>query len=157
MTSLTDQPKNINPLADVQFRFDVAALPNTSFFIQTVNLPSITLEGAPVAVPQLQNFTRHTGIITYGDLNVTFMIDEYLKNWQEVFEWMTSKENKYTSAVLTVLSSSMNPTMEFHFKDIFPTSLSEVSFDSTTTDPTYQVATVTFNYTQYTVRNLLNN
>ena len=157
MTSLTDQPKNINPLADVQFRFDVAAIPKTSFFIQTVNLPSITLEGAPVAVPQLQNFTRHTGIITYEPLNVTFMIDEYLKNWQEVFEWMTSKENKYTSAVLTVLSSSMNPTMEFHFKDIFPTSLSEVSFDSTTTDPTYQVATVTFNYTQYTVRNLLNN
>ena len=34
MTSLTDQPKNINPLADVQFKFDVAALPNTSFFIQ---------------------------------------------------------------------------------------------------------------------------
>ena len=157
MSALASQPKNINPLADIQFKFDVAALPNTSFFIQTVNLPSITLEGAPVAVPQLQNFTRHTGIITYGDLNVTFMIDEYLKNWQEVFEWMTSKENKYTSAVLTVLSSSMNPTMEFHFKDIFPTSLSEVSFDSTTTDPTYQVATVTFNYTQYTVRNLLNN
>ena len=157
MTSLTDQPKNINPLADVQFRFDVAAIPKTSFFVQTVNLPGITLEGAVMATPQLQNFTRHTGIITYEPLNVTFMIDEYLKNWQEVFEWMTSKENKYTSAVLTVLSSSMNPTMEFHFKDIFPTSLSEVSFDSTTTDPTYQVATVTFNYTQYTVRNLLNN
>ena len=157
MTSLTEQPKNINPLADVQFRFDVAAIPKTSFFVQTVNLPGITLEGAVMATPQLQNFTRHTGIITYEPLNVTFMIDEYLKNWQEVFEWMTSKENKYTSAVLTVLSSSMNPTMEFHFKDIFPTSLSEVSFDSTTTDPTYQVATVTFNYTQYTVRNLLNN
>ena len=157
MTSLTDQPKNINPLADVQFRFDVAAIPKTSFFIQTVNLPSITLEGATIATPQLQNFSRHTGILTYETLNVTFLIDEYLKNWQEVFEWMTSKENKYTSAVLTVLSSSMNPTMEFHFKDIFPTSLSEISFDSTTTDPTYQVATVTFNYTQYTVRNLLNN
>ena len=157
MTSLTDQPKNINPLADVQFRFDVAAIPKTSFFIQTVNLPSITLEGAPVAVPQLQNFTRHTGIITYEPLNVTFMIDEYLKNWQEVFEWMTSKENKYTSAVLTILSSAMNATMEFHFKDIFPTSLSEVSFDSTTTDPVYQVATVTFNFTEYKIKNLLNN
>ncbi len=47
--------------------------------------------------------------------------------------------------------------MEFHFKDIFPTSLSDVDFNSTTTDPTYQVATVTFNYTEYTIRNLLNN
>ena len=157
MTSLTDQPENINPLADVQFRFDVAALPKTSFFVQTVNLPGVTLEGATIATPQLQNFSRHTGIITYDPLNVTFLIDEYLKNWHEVFQLMVGEENKYTSAVLTILSSSMNPTMELHFKDIFPTSLSEVSFDSTTTDPVYQVATVNFNYTEYIIKNLLNN
>jgi len=157
MTSLTDQPKNINPLADVQFKFDIGALPKTSFFVQTVNLPGVALEGAVISTPQLQSFSRHTGIITYDPLNVTFLIDEYLKNWQEVFEWMVGDENKYTSAVLTILSSSMNPTMELHFKDIFPTSLSEVSFQSTTTDPIYQVATVNFNFTEYIVKNLLNN
>jgi len=157
MTSLTDQPKNINPLADVQFKFDVAALPNTSFFIQTVNLPGISLEGATIATPQLQNFSRHTGVITYEPLSVTFMIDEYLKNWQEIFEWMVGEESKYTSAVLTIVSSSMNPTLEIHFKDIFPTSLSEIAFDSTTTDPVYQIATVAFNYTEYIIKNLLNN
>ena len=157
MTSLTEQPKNINPLADVQFKFDVSALPNTSFFIQTVSLPGVTLEAAMIATPQLQNFSRHTGIITYEALDVTFLIDEYLKNWQEIYEWMIGDENKYTSAVLTILSSSMNPTMEVHFKDIFPTSLSAISFDSTTTDPVYQVATVSFNYTEYIIKNLLNN
>ena len=157
MTALTEQPKNINPLADVQFKFDVAALPNTSFFIQTVNLPGIALEAQVVATPQLQNFSRHTGIITYEALDVTFMIDEYLKNWQEVYEWMIGDVSKYTTAVLTILSSSMNPTMEVHFKDIFPTSLSAISFDSTTTDPVYQVATVSFNYTEYIIKNLLNN
>ena len=157
MTSLTEQPKNINPLADVQFKFDVAALPNTSFFIQTVNLPGIALEGATIATPQLQNFSRHTGVITYEPLSVTFMIDEYLKNWQEVYEWMIGDVSKYTSAVLTILSSSMNPTMEIHFKDIFPTSLSAISFDSTTTDPVYQTGTVSFNYTEYIIKNLLNN
>ena len=157
MASLTEQPKNINPLADVQFKFDVAALPNTSFFIQTVNLPGIALEGATIATPQLQNFSRHTGIITYEALSVTFMIDEYLKNWQEIYEWMIGDVSKYTTAVLTIVSSSMNPTLEIHFKDIFPTSLSEITFDSTTTDPVYQVATIAFNYTEYTIKNLLNN
>ena len=157
MTSLTDQPKNINPLADVQFKFDVAAIPKTSFFVQTCNLPGIALEGAQMGVPQLQNLTRHTGIITYETLNVTFMVDEYLKNWQEIYEWMIGDEDKYTSAVLTILSSSMNPTMEVHFKDIFPTSLSEISFDSTTTDPVYQTGTISFNYTSYIIKNLLNN
>ena len=157
MASLTEQPKNINPLADVQFKFDVAALPNTSFFIQTVNLPGISLEGATIATPQLQNFSRHTGVITYEPLSVTFMIDEYLKNWQEIFEWMIGEESKYTTAVLTIVSSSMNPTLEIHFKDIFPTSLSEIPFNSTTTDPIYQIGTVSFNYTEYIIKNLLNN
>ena len=157
MATLAEQPKNINPLADVQFKFDVAALPNTSFFIQTVNLPGVSLEAATIATPQLQNFSRHTGIITYEALDVTFMIDEYLKNWQEIYEWMIGKESKYTTAILTLVSSSMNPTMEVHFKDIFPTSLSEITFDSTTTDPVNQIGTVSFNYTEYIIKNLLNN
>ena len=157
MTSLTEQPKNINPLADVQFKFEIAALPNTSFFIQTVNLPGVTLEAQTVGAPRIQNFSRYTGVVTYEALDVTFMIDEYLKNWQEIYEWMIGKESKYTSAVLTILSSSMNPTLEVHFKEIFPTSLSAISFDSTTTDPVYQVATISFNYTEYIIKNLLNN
>jgi len=85
------------------------------------------------------------------------MIDEYLKNWQEIHEWIVGDVDKYTSAVLTILSSSMNPTMEIHFKDIFPTSLSAIPFDSTTTDPVYQTGTVSFNYTEYIIKNLLNN
>ena len=157
MTSLTDQPKNINPLADVQFKFEIAALPGTTFFVQTCNLPGVSLEAQTITTPQLQNFARHTGVITYEALNITFMIDEYLKNWQEIYEWMIGPEDKYTSAVLTIVSSSMNPTIEIHFKDIFPTSLSEIAFDSTTTDPVYQIATVAFNYTEYTIKNLLNN
>ena len=157
MASLAQQPKNINPLADVQFKFEIAALPNTSFFIQTCNLPGISLEAQTVGAPRIQNFSRYTGVVTYEALDVTFMIDEYLKNWQEIYEWMIGDENKYATAVLTILSSSMNPTMEFHFKDIFPTTLSAIPFDSTTTDPVYQVATVAFNYTEYIIKNLLNN
>ena len=157
MPKLADQPKNINPLADVQFKFEIGALPNTTFFIQTCNLPGISLEAATIATPQRSSFSRHTGIISYEPLSITFLIDEYLKSWIEVYDWMVGDDSKYTSAVLTILSSSMNPTMEFHFKEIFPTSLSEITFDSTTTDPAYQVATISFNYTEYIIKNLLNN
>ena len=157
MASLAQQPKNINPLADVQFKFEIAALPNTSFFIQTCNLPGISLEAQTVGAPRIQNFSRYTGVVTYEALDITFMIDEYLKNWQEIYEWMIGEESKYTTAVLTLVSSSMNPTMEFHFKDIFPTTLSAITFDSTTTDPVYQTASISFNYTEYIIKNILNN
>ena len=157
MASIREQPKNMNPLTDVQFKFEIAALPNTSFFIQGVNIPGISLEAQSIGLPQVSSVSRHTGIISYEQLTVSFLIDEYLQNWMEVFNWMTDDTNKYTSAVLTILSSSMNPTMEAHFKEIFPTSLSEVAFDSSTADPTYAVASVSFNYTEFNIKTLLNN
>ena len=156
MTVLTEQPKNMNLLADIQFKFDVGALPNTSFFLQGVNVPGITLQTEDIPRPQHVGFSRFTGVIEYEPLNISFLVDEYLKNWQEIFDWMTGSEAKYTSGVLTVLSSQMNPTIEFHFQGLFPTNLSEIPFDSTTTDPIYQVATVTFKYNLYTIKNLIN-
>ena len=156
MASLANQPKNINPLADVQFKFVIGALPNVTFFVQSTALPGITLAPLDIGLPQRTGFARNTGVIEYEELNVAFLVDEYLKNWLEVYNWMLGAPSS-TSGVLTILSSSMNPTMEIHFKDIFPTSLSEISFDSTTTDPVYQIATVSFNYTEYIIKNLLNN
>ena len=156
MASLVNQPKNMNPLADVQFKFDIAALPETSFFVQTASLPGISLTPMEIGLPQRQGIALNTGVIQYEELSIAFLVDEYLKNWMEVYNWMLGNPSE-TSGVLTILSSSMNPTMEIHFKDIFPTSLSEIPFNSTTTDPIYQVATVSFNYTEYIIKNLLNN
>jgi len=155
MASLANQPKNMNPLADVQFKFDLAALPNVTFFIQNASLPGISLSPMEVGFPQHQGVARNTGVIQYEELSVTFLVDEYLKNWMEIYNWITGKPS-YTSGVLTILSSSMNPTIEAHFKELFPISLSELAFDSTTADPTYHQASVSFKYTEYTIKSLIN-
>ena len=155
MASLANQPKNMNPLADVQYKFDIGALPNTSFFVQSTALPGITLAPLDIGLPQRTGFARNTGVIEYEELNVAFLVDEYLKNWLEVYNWMLGKPS-YTSGVLTLLSSSMNPTIEAHFKELFPTSLTALDFDSTTSDPAYQQASVTFKYTSYTIKSLIN-
>ena len=155
MASLATQPKNMNPLADVQYKFDIAALPNVSFFVQTATLPGITLSPMEIGLPQRQGFARSTGTIQYEELTIAFLVDEYLKNWMEIYNWLTGSPS-YTSGVLTILSSSMNPTIEAHFKQLFPTSLTALQFDSTTTDPIYHQASVSFKYTEYTIKSLLN-
>lgn len=155
MASLANQPKNINPLTDVQYKFDIGALPNVTFFVQSTALPGITLAPLDIGLPQRTGFARNTGVIEYEELNVAFLVDEYLKNWLEVYNWMLGKPS-YTSGVLTILSSSMNPTLEAHFKELFPTSLSALDFDSSTADPAHQQASVTFKYTSYTIKSLLN-
>ena len=155
MASLANQPKNMNPLADVQFKFVIGALPNVTFFVQSTALPGITLAPLDIGLPQRTGFARNTGVIEYEELNVAFLVDEYLKNWLEVYNWILGKPS-YTSGVLTILSSSMNPTIEAHFKELFPTSLSALDFDSTTSDPAYQQASVGFKYTSYSIKSLLN-
>ena len=155
MASLVNQPKNMNPLADVQFKFDIAALPETSFFVQTTSLPGISLTPMEIGLPQRTGLALNTGVIQYEELTIAFLVDEYLKNWMEIYNWLTGQPS-YTSGVLTILSSSMNPTIEAHFKELFPISLSELAFDSTTADPTYHQASVTFKYTEYTIKSLIN-
>ena len=155
MASLANQPKNMNPLADVQYKFDIAALPETSFFVQTASLPGITLTPMEIGLPQRTGLALNTGVIQYEELTIAFLVDEYLKNWMEVYNWMLGNPSE-TSGVLTILSSSMNATMEAHFKQLFPISLSALEFDSTTADPTYQQASVSFKYTEYTIKSLIN-
>ena len=155
MAALNEQPKNMNPLADVQFKFDLGALPNTTFFVQSTALPGISMTPQEIGFPQRQGVARMTGVIQYEELTVTFLVDEYLKNWLECFRWIT-QDPKHSPAVLTILSSSMNPTLEVHFKELFPTNLTALEFDSTTADPVFQTASVTFKYTSYSIKSLLN-
>ena len=51
----------------------------------------------------------------------------------------------------------MNPQMEFHFYDAFPINVSSIEFDSSAADLEFFQASATFRYTNYEVKNLLNN
>ena len=51
----------------------------------------------------------------------------------------------------------MNSQMEFHFYEAFPISITSLEFDSSAADLEYFTATATFQYTNYEIRNLLDN
>ena len=118
MTAITDQPKNMNLLTDVQFRFDIKKLPNVSFFLQQCSFGGLQVASQNIGVPGRSNYNRNTGVIEYEPFVIIFLVDEYLKNWQEIHDWMVKEGGVHSEAVLTILSSSMNPTMEIHFKEL---------------------------------------
>ena len=70
---------------------------------------------------------------------------------------LTSRGGTVSTIVLTVLTSAMNPQMEFHFYEAFPISISSLEFNSSNTDVEYFTASAGFRYTNYEVKNLLNN
>ena len=57
----------------------------------------------------------------------------------------------YSDATLTILSNKNNPIVEVRFKDMFPISLGELSYDQAADDVTTLNVEVTFKYQQYTI------
>ena len=156
MASLAEQPDNINYLTNVQFKFELNGYPGVSFFIQTCNLPGLSTQAAQMPFPRQPGIQKNLGVIEFEMLSIQFLVDEYLKNYTRIWNWMMDKSGENTSAILTLLSSHMNPFMEIRFNGCFPIGLSELLFDSTTAEPDYKVANLTMSYKNYTIQNLIN-
>ncbi len=56
---------------------------------------------------------------------------------------------QYSDASLTVLSSKNNPIIEVRYVDLYPTSLSGLTYDQQAGDTSYLSASVSFNYQIY--------
>ena len=65
--------------------------------------------------------------------------------------------NIYSDGTLQILSSNLVPKFQVVFNDLFPYSLSTISFDATDTDIEYFTAEVSFKYTIYNLTDLENN
>ena len=160
--TFTNQPTNINYLSPVGFRFGIEALPQTTWFLTSANLPGISLGEVPQPTPLMPTFVPGNDI-TFEPLNVTFIVDEDLQNWRELYDWLiglgfpndyneykSQKANQiHSDATLSLLNSNMQPNYRILFKDLFPTSLGEVSFDSSSADVDGIKATASFRYLSY--------
>jgi hypothetical protein len=84
----TRQPSKMDYASPVQFRFKIAKLPQVEFFIQSVNLPGISIGDANVATP-LYDYPVPGDEITYQSLDISFLVDENLNNYKEVHDWIS--------------------------------------------------------------------
>ena len=60
----------------------------------------------------------------------------------------------YSDATMTILTNKNNPIVECRFADVFPTSLSGLTYSQNQTDVEYLTATVTFKYKIYEIISL---
>ena len=84
----TRQPSKMDYASPIQFRFKIVKLPQVEFFIQTVNLPGISLGQATIPTP-LYDYPVPGDKITYQSLDISFLVDENLNNYKELHDWMT--------------------------------------------------------------------
>ena len=151
-------PNFLNPSSFV-LTLDSQTYSGAEFTVQTMMLPDITSEGAPLPFRNL-NVAMAGDKLNYGSFEVSYLIDEDLLNYKEIYDWMKQNtetlhqqeiigNNHVRDLTLTIMNSSNNVTKQINFIDAFPTSLSSLPFDITTTDVEYLTAVVTFAYSYY--------
>ena len=85
----TRQPSKMDYASPVQFRFKIAKLPQVEFFIQTVNLPGITLGEISDVPTSLYDYPMPGDEISYQSLDISFLVDENLNNYKELHDWLS--------------------------------------------------------------------
>lgn len=170
MSAIDKTPENKNFLSPLNFTFVLKRSPSLNFFVQKINIPSITLGYVSQPGPQLA--IPYSGDhIEYENLSITFKVDEDFENYLEIHNWLTSLGYPVTQTGFARLQNSdkasgegiksdisliitdglKNPNMEITFRDAFPINLSELIFETVDTDLNYVTATTTFKYAYYDI------
>lgn len=173
MSTTNIEPNNKNYLSPLGFRFQLSRTPKTNYFVQAVTLPSITLGQIDFDTPFVKMPLPGTKL-DFQQLTLSFAVNEDMENYLEIYEWMqalgfpksfnqyasiandtqggSGKANSiYSDGTLLVMTSNHNVNLRVKFEEMYPVSLSDLSFDSTMTDVDYLKATVTFAYKLYTI------
>ena len=170
--ALSNQIANRNFLAPVGFKFSLSKFPKVSFFSNTARIPDITL-GTAIQSTYLKDIDIPGEKLTYGELNVRFLVDENLENYMKIHNWLTGLgfpetpqqfidkttdrdglrdfQEQFCDGSLHILNSNYNDVAIVKFKDIFPTSITSLDFDATETDINYFTAEATFKYVIYSI------
>lgn len=161
-------PENKNFLGGAGFKLVLDRIPHVTYFCQGAPIPSVSLSTIQMPSPVVTRQLPGTKV-TFSPFEVTFKIDEDMKNFIEIFNWIsglgfpetneqyrrlqqTSKNQIVTSdATLVILSSKYNPNLKVKFRDMYPTDLSQLNFTTQNSDVDYLEATTTFAYTTYTI------
>ena len=84
---LPQQPTVYDYATGTQWRLAFIRLPKTTWFCTTANIPGITLGEAQYPTPMSDMFVTGDKL-TFENLNITFIVDEELQNYRELWDWL---------------------------------------------------------------------
>ena len=174
--ALNDQPDNTQFLSPLGFNFMIKKLPNTNYFVQSVNVPSVQATDVVMPTP-FTNIPTIGDRLNYSEFQLSFKVDEDMTNYIELYDWLLQlhfpedfaqakniyqKQNNvdfladgpYSDATLTILNSAMNPNKEVIFEDCYPIALSDLQFSTTAASVDYIECQATFRYRMFRILNM---
>lgn len=165
------QPDNMSFLSPTGFRFQIQKMPHVNYFCTSANIPDI-------GMGQLESDNTFIRLpipgdkLTFGQLQLQFNVDEDLKNFREIYDWLTAlgypdnfqqrqgiartlqanqtgTNREYSDASLIITTAQYKPNIEVKFVDAYPITLGALEFSTSTSDVEYLQGQVTFAYRKY--------
>lgn len=166
-------PTNTNFLHPNKFVLTLQRCPTVQYFCQVVTLPGLSMGEAHAPTPFVDRYLPGDKLV-YDYLTLTFPVDEDLKNWLEIHDWMRgmtfpkefaeyqnlaklpphtpssmSKTPQYSDGSLTFYNSNQIPKIRFKFYDMFPTTISPLIFSVGDSPEKPITADVTFRFLMF--------
>ena len=174
-------PDNLSYLAPTQFELLVKKLPNTKYFATGVNIPSVSV-GETLQPTRLGATVKLPGDkIQFGEITITFIVDENMENWTELYNWMegitastdtekyrllvgaNKRENQpqdnsgdfdqlHSDMTIVVTTAANNPNRYVRIQDAYPSALGEIAMDTTVAGGlSYVTCTASFQFTSFEI------
>jgi hypothetical protein len=175
-TVLNRNPETLDLLQSTKFRLTFGRLPGLTYFCQSANFPGVSLTEIPRYTPFVDLY--HAGEkLVYDTFNITFLVDEELRSWTEIHDWMrgltfptdfkeyinltrttgasniknfkSDSKAQYSDAVLTLYTNKNNPNFRIKLYDVFPTSLSSILVNTSDSAENIVIADAIFRFSYY--------
>lgn len=141
----------------------IQSLPNTSFSITEFPVPGIQLP--PSIYPSPYHDQPIPGDkLVYSPMSVTFLVNENLSNWKEIYDWMialAAPEDKkaqydisrmFADIDIIIYSNDQIPITSFHFIECVPTSLGNIDMTVEDSETVYKKCFFEAEYARYDVK-----
>jgi len=176
--ALSRQPEIFDYAQNSQFRVSFPNYPKVEYFCSAITIPGISLTAVDRPT-SLANIPMVGDTVTYENFDMTFLVDEKLENYREIYDWMINigfpdnhaqfrnQERRdqsgmqrlgdrelYDDLMITVLSSKNNPVVRLRLYEAWPVQLGGLEYTQTETDVTYLTCDVSWAYMYYDFKSL---
>ena len=162
------------------FRLLIDKVPTVEYYVRTVNIPGVTFSEAQQAAGIGVDAFFPGDKASFDTLEVSFIVDEDLANFTEIYDWIDSivpisnsknfetytdtaktktnvlasvnnDQNQYSDITLVINTNKNIPNRFIRFHDAFTISLSSIELESGA-DAEPAICTVSFRFTFYEIK-----
>jgi hypothetical protein len=175
LKGMARQPSIFDYAQNSQFRVSFPNYPKIEYFCTAIAIPGISLTAVDRPT-SLANIPMVGDTITYENFEMTFMVDENLENYREIYDWMINigfpdshsqfrnldrreqgggpgrgkgDRELYDDIMITILSSKNNPVVRVRLYEAWPVTLGGLEYTQSGTDVEYLTCSVSWAYMYY--------